>query len=71
MIVARLLLQDDPRLKSAFITYDSPNGGGAIKGLLSHPKEMDTKLPGIVVVHENRGLNPYVEDVGRRTAVDG
>lgn len=62
---------DDPRLKSEFITYNSPKGGGKIKGLLSKPAEADGKLPGIVVVHENRGLNPYIEDVGRRAALAG
>ncbi len=62
---------DDPRLKSDFITYNSPKGGGEIRGLLSLPEETDEKLPGIVVVHENRGLNPYVEDVGRRAALAG
>ncbi len=62
---------DDPRLQSEFITYESPKGGGAIKGLLSQPAEGDGKLPGIVVVHENRGLNPYIEDVGRRAALAG
>lgn len=62
---------DDPRLKSDFIHYDSSKGGGRIKGLLSKPADAKTKLPGIVVVHENRGLNPYIEDVGRRAAVEG
>ena len=62
---------DDPRLKSEFITYDSPKGGGSIKGLLSRPVDAKDKLPGVVVVHENRGLNPYIEDVGRRTALAG
>jgi carboxymethylenebutenolidase len=62
---------DDPRIKSDYITYQSPKGGGAIKGLLSQPIETKKKLPGIIVVHENRGLNPYIEDVGRRAAVDG
>ena len=59
---------DDPTLDSKFIEYESPKGGGTIKGLLSKPKDLDGKLPGVVVIHENRGLNPYVEDVGRRTA---
>ncbi|MBT8317876.1 MAG: dienelactone hydrolase family protein [Lutibacter sp.] len=63
--------KDDPRLKSEFINYESPKGGGTIKGLLSNPSNMDAKLPGIIVVHENRGLNPYIEDVGRRAALDG
>ena len=62
---------DDPRLNSEFITYSSPKGGGAIKGLLTRPTEATEKLPGIVVVHENRGLNPHIEDVGRRAALAG
>ena len=61
----------DPRLDSSFITYQSPKGGGAIKALLSKPKEATGKLGGIVVVHENRGLNPYIEDVARRAALAG
>ena len=66
-----LVKPDDERLDSEFITYDSPKGGGQIKGLLSKPKDATGKLPGIVVVHENRGLNPYIEDVGRRAALEG
>lgn len=63
--------QNDPRLVTEYITYDSPKGGGKIKGQLSRPKDAKGKLPGIVVVHENRGLNPYIEDVGRRAALAG
>jgi carboxymethylenebutenolidase len=66
-----LVKQDDQRLDSNFINYQSPKGGGSIRGLLSKPVESKTKLPGIVVVHENRGLNPYIEDVGRRAAIEG
>ncbi len=62
---------DDPRLTSEYIEYDSPKGGGKIKGLLSRPKGNQGKLPGIVVVHENRGLNPHIEDVARRAAFEG
>ncbi len=62
---------DDPALESTYINYESPKGGGKMRGLLSKPKEVKTKLPGIVVVHENRGLNPYIEDVGRRAALAG
>ncbi len=62
---------EDPRLKSEVISYDSPKGGGSIRGLLSRPVDAKKKLPGIIVVHENRGLNPYIEDVGRRAAVAG
>jgi carboxymethylenebutenolidase len=62
---------DDPRLKSEYINYQSPKGGGTIKALLSMPVDAKDKLGGIVVVHENRGLNPYIEDVARRAALAG
>lgn len=63
--------KNDPNLESGYITYNSPEGGGEIKGLLSMPKNTEGKLPGIVVVHENRGLNPYIEDTARRAALAG
>ena len=63
--------KDDPRIISEYLTYDSPKGGGKIKGLLSKPSKIRKKIPGVIVVNENRGLNPYIEDVGRRLAVDG
>jgi carboxymethylenebutenolidase len=62
---------DDPRLKTDTITYQSPKGGGAIKAQLSMPADTKKKLGGIIVVHENRGLNPYIADVGRRAALAG
>ncbi|WPQ66384.1 dienelactone hydrolase family protein [Chitinophaga sancti] len=62
---------DDPRLKTEFITYNSPKGGGSIKALLSKPADAKKPLGGIVIVHENRGLNPYIEDVARRAALAG
>ncbi|UII24016.1 dienelactone hydrolase family protein [Fulvivirga ligni] len=62
---------DDPALETETITYQSPDGGGAIKAQLSRPKNAKGKLPGIVVVHENRGLNPHIADVGRRAAKEG
>ena len=62
---------NDPRLDSGYIEYDSPKGGGTIKGLLSQPAGNTAKLPGVVVVHENRGLNPHIEDVGRRAGLEG
>ncbi|RRQ48074.1 dienelactone hydrolase family protein [Maribacter algicola] len=62
---------DDPNLKSEYINYDSPKGGGSIKALLSRPADAKEQLPGIVVVHENRGLNPHIEDVGRRAGLAG
>ena len=63
--------EDDPRLKTETITYDSPKGGGKISGQLSMPVDKSGKLPGILVVHENRGLNPHIADVGRRAALAG
>ncbi len=65
-----LVAAQDDRFKSEYITYDSVKGGGEIRGLLSRPTGTG-KFPGIIVVHENRGLNPYVEDVGRQGAIDG
>lgn len=62
---------DDPRLKSEYLNYESPKGGGKMKGLLSMPADTKKKLGGIVVVHENRGLNPHIEDVARRAALAG
>ncbi|WP_027067904.1 dienelactone hydrolase family protein [Maribacter sp. Hel_I_7] len=61
--------KNNPDLDSSFITYNSTKGGGEIKALLSKPKSATDKLPGIVVVHENRGLNPYVEDTAIRAAL--
>ncbi|MEM7551478.1 MAG: dienelactone hydrolase family protein [Bacteroidota bacterium] len=66
-----LIKQNDPRLETGYINYESPKGGGTIKGLLSKPANAVGDLPGIIVVHENRGLNPYIEDVCRRAALEG
>jgi len=63
--------EDDPRLKTQTTNYESPKGGGTISGQLSMPKEKSGKMPGILVVHENRGLNPHIADVGRRAALAG
>ncbi|MEQ9423749.1 MAG: dienelactone hydrolase family protein [Cyclobacteriaceae bacterium] len=63
--------ENDSRLETEFINYDSPKGGGLIKAQLSRPVDTSGKLPGIVVVHENRGLNPHIADVGRRAALAG
>jgi carboxymethylenebutenolidase len=62
---------DDPRLKSEYVNYESAKGGGSIKALLSKPLDANQALGGIVVVHENRGLNPHIEDVARRAALAG
>lgn len=62
---------NDPRLKSDYITYPSLKGGGTMKALLSMPVDAKTKLGAVVVVHENRGLNPHIADVARRAALAG
>ena len=62
---------EDPRLKTETIAYNSPDGGGTINGQLSMPESANDPLPGIVVVHENSGLNPHIADVGRRAALAG
>src|SRR6266446_5118928 len=59
---------DDKRIKAGSETVPSPQGNGSVKGYLVRPAN-DTKLPAVVVIHENRGLNPYIEDVARRLAV--
>src|SRR5262245_25639212 len=59
---------DDKRIKSSIETVASPEGNGSIKGYLVRPAN-DAKLPAVLVIHENRGLNPYIMDVARRLAV--
>jgi carboxymethylenebutenolidase len=68
---AQQVPKDDSRLRTEYATYQSPKGYGAIKGYLARPAKAAGKLPGIVVVHENRGLNPHIEDVARRAALEG
>lgn len=62
---------DDARIRSEYVEYQSPKGGGKIRALLARPANAKGKLGGIVVVHENRGLNPHIEDVARRAALAG
>lgn len=62
---------NDPKINSEYINYSSPEDGGTIKALLSAPSEINKKIGGVIVVHENRGLNPYIEDVGKRAALAG
>ncbi len=69
--LARQVDPADPSIKSERIAYRSPNGHGSIRAYLTRPAAASGKLPGVVVVHENRGLNPYIEDVARRLAVAG
>jgi carboxymethylenebutenolidase len=68
--LAQQIAPDDSRIKTEVAAYASPLGGGEMKGLLAHPKAGE-KFPAVLVIHENRGLNPYIEDVARRLAVAG
>jgi carboxymethylenebutenolidase len=67
---AQQVKPDDPRIQTETIPYESPDGAGEMKGLLARPAAGD-KFPAVLVIHENRGLNPYIADVARRLAVDG
>ncbi|CAO1650640.1 YghX family hydrolase [Parasphingorhabdus sp. NYA22] len=62
---------DDPSITVERISYDSPEGHGKINGLMAKPAGVAGKLPAVLVIHENRGLNPYIEDVARRVAKAG
>jgi len=66
---AQQVLKDDSRIKTEYLSYESPQGSGTMRGYFARPANASGKLPGIVVIHENRGLNPYIEDVARRLAV--
>ena len=68
---AQQVPKDDRRVQTEYATYPSPQGSGSIRAYLVRPAEARGKLPGVVVVHENRGLNPYIEDVARRLGVAG
>ncbi|TXD48234.1 dienelactone hydrolase family protein [Polaribacter sp. IC073] len=68
---AILVKSTDPRLKSVTVHYESPKGGKKMNGYFSIQKDVKEKLPGILVVHENRGLNPYIKDVARRATLEG
>lgn len=66
---AAVVADDDKRLKAEDITY--PGGQGEMKGYLVRPADQTGKLPGVIVIHENRGLNPHIRDVARRLALEG
>ena len=66
---AQQVPKDDTRLKTEYVTVPSPQGNGSIKGYYARPAKAAGKLPAVLVIHENRGLNPYIEDVARRLAV--
>ena len=65
---AQQVAKDDARVKTEYATVPSPKGNGSIKGYLARPAGATGKLPAVLVIHENRGLNPYIEDVARRLA---
>ncbi len=68
---AQQVPKDDKRIKIETVTVPTPKGNGEIKGVLVRPSNASGKLPGILVVHENRGLTPYIEDVARRLGAAG
>ena len=67
---AQQVPKDDKRIKTETLEYDSPQGTGKMKGYFVTPANAKGKLPGVLVVHENRGLNPHIEDIARRLALD-
>jgi carboxymethylenebutenolidase len=64
------IAKDDKRLKTEMVSYPSSAGTGTVKGYLAKPANATGKLPGVLVIHENRGLNPHIEDITRRLALD-
>ena len=67
---AQQVAPTDPRIKTSYVTYPSPNGYGEMRGYLVQPANAKGKLPAVLVVHENRGLNPHIEDIARRVALE-
>ncbi len=67
---ARQVAENDPRISARYADFPSPEGYGRMRGLLVKPARAGGKLPGVLVVHENRGLNPHIEDIARRLALD-
>ena len=68
---AQQVRADDKRIEAGYASYLSPQGNGQMRGYLARPAAKKGKLPAVVVIHENRGLNPYIEDVARRLATEG
>lgn len=68
---AQQIPKDDKRLKASMVEFSSPRGTGKMRGYLVRPAAASGKLPGVLVVHENRGLNPHIEDIARRIALEG
>jgi carboxymethylenebutenolidase len=67
---AQQISGDDPRIKTSYVEYPSPHGNGKIRGYLVEPAKFQGKLPAVLIIHENRGLNPHIEDIARRVALD-
>jgi carboxymethylenebutenolidase len=67
---AQVIKPDDERIVAEYLEYDSPKGNGRMRGYFVRPKDASNRLPGILVIHENRGLNPHIEDIARRIALD-
>ncbi|MBL0938122.1 MAG: dienelactone hydrolase family protein [Gemmatimonadaceae bacterium] len=68
---AQTVAHEDARIVQEYVEYPSPNGYGTMRGYLAKPAGSSTRAPGVLVIHENRGLNPHIEDIARRLAVDG
>ena len=68
---AQQVAKDDARIRVEYVDYPSPQGSDKMRGYFARPAKAAGKLPGVLVIHENRGLNPYIEDVARRLAVEG
>jgi carboxymethylenebutenolidase len=67
---AQQVAKDDKRIKTEWVEIDSPKGYGKIKAYVAKPANATGKLPTVLVIHENRGLNPHIEDIARRLALD-
>jgi carboxymethylenebutenolidase len=69
-VEAQQIAKDDKRINARFVEFPSPEGYGKVRAYLVSPANASGKLPGVLVVHENRGLNPHIEDIARRLALD-
>jgi carboxymethylenebutenolidase len=67
---AQQIAGNDPRIKASYVEFASPKGSGKVRGYLVQPANFKGKLPTVLVIHENRGLNPHIEDIARRLALD-
>ena len=69
--LAAEIAPEDKRIRQEYVEYDSPNGSGRMRGYMAWPTSSDGPWPAVLVIHENRGLNPYIEDVVRRMGASG